>query len=76
MSNCRAAHVAMVPESECDARVAPIYKRYKNVQTTILAGVGEVQLHLKSRAATLATRANNPTIAAYARIGVVVPGSG
>jgi nicotinamide-nucleotide amidase len=50
----RLLKVAMVPESECDARVAPIYKRYKNVQTTILAGVGEVQLHLKSRAATLA----------------------
>src|SRR5439155_25659262 len=44
--------VAMVPESECDARVAPIYKKYDDVETTILAGAGEVQLHLKHRAAT------------------------
>jgi nicotinamide-nucleotide amidase len=33
--------------------VAPIYKRYTDVQTTILAGAGEVQLHLKSRADSL-----------------------
>jgi nicotinamide-nucleotide amidase len=38
-------------ESQCDARVAPIYKLYTDVQTTILAGAGEIQLHLKSRAA-------------------------
>jgi nicotinamide-nucleotide amidase len=40
-------------ESQCDARVAPIYKLYTDVQTTILAGAGEIQLHLKSRAASL-----------------------
>lgn len=40
-------------ESQCDARVAPIYKRYTDVQTTILAGAGEIQLHLKTRAASL-----------------------
>jgi nicotinamide-nucleotide amidase len=40
-------------ESACDARVAPIYKLYTDVQTTILAGAGEIQLHLKSRAASL-----------------------
>jgi len=39
-------------ESQCDARVAPIYKLYTDVQTTILAGAGEIQLHLKSRAAS------------------------
>jgi nicotinamide-nucleotide amidase len=48
----RELKVAMMPESECDSRVAPIYKKYKNVQTTILAGAGEVQLHLKTMAAT------------------------
>ena len=42
-------------ESQCDARVAPIYKLYTDVQTTILAGAGEIQLHLKTRAASLAT---------------------
>lgn len=36
-------------ESQCDARVAPIYRRFPDIQTTILAGAGEIQLHLKSR---------------------------
>ena len=40
-------------ESACDARVAPIYKGYDDVQTTILAGAGEIQLHLKTRSASL-----------------------
>ena len=40
-------------ESQCDARVAPIYKGFTDVQTTILAGAGEIQLHLKTRAASL-----------------------
>jgi nicotinamide-nucleotide amidase len=40
-------------ESQCDAQVAPIYKLYTDVQTTILAGAGEIQLHLKTRAASL-----------------------
>ena len=35
-----------------DARVAPIYKRYTDVETTILAGAGEIELHFKTRAAT------------------------
>jgi nicotinamide-nucleotide amidase len=50
--------IAMMGESQCDARVAPIYKRYTDVQTTILAGRGEVQLHLKTRASTLAAAQN------------------
>jgi nicotinamide-nucleotide amidase len=40
-------------ESLCDARIAPIYKLYTDVQTTILAGAGEIQLHLKTRGASL-----------------------
>src|SRR5260370_35347445 len=43
----------MLGESHVDARVAPIYKRYGEVQTTILAGSGEIELHFKSRAGTL-----------------------
>ena len=39
-------------ESACDARVAPIYKRFTDVDTTILAGAGEIQLHLKTRGPT------------------------
>jgi nicotinamide-nucleotide amidase len=38
-----------MPESQVDARVAPIYKTYADVQTTILAGAGEIQLHLRTR---------------------------
>ena len=41
-------------ESMCDARVAPIYKTHPDVQTTILAGAGEIQLHLKAQAESAA----------------------
>ncbi len=49
----RVLKVAMLGESHVDARVAPIYKRFADVQTTILAGPGEIQLHFKSRAPSL-----------------------
>lgn len=48
----RTLKVAMLGESAVDARVAPIYKRYKDVETTILAGAGEIELHFKTRATT------------------------
>jgi nicotinamide-nucleotide amidase len=51
----RELKVTGLGESHCDARVAPIYKRYTDVQTTILAGAGEIQLHLKTRGASLET---------------------
>jgi nicotinamide-nucleotide amidase len=49
----RTLKVAMLGESAVDARVAPIYKRYSDVETTILAGAGEIELHFKTRAETL-----------------------
>ena len=49
----RTLKIAMLGESAVDARVAPIYKRYKDVETTILAGAGEIELHFKTRASTL-----------------------
>ena len=49
----RVLKIAMLGESQVDARVAPIYKRFADVQTTILAGAGEIQLHFKSRAETM-----------------------
>lgn len=49
----RVLKVAMLGESHVDARVAPIYKRFADVQTTILAGAGEIQLHFKSRAESM-----------------------
>ena len=50
----RVLKIAMMGESACDARVAPIYTRYTDVQTTILAGAGEIQLHLRTTANSLA----------------------
>ena len=49
----RVVKVTGMGESQCDARVAPIYKRFTDVQTTILAGAGEIQLHLRTRADSL-----------------------
>ena len=46
----RVLKITGMGESACDARVAPIYKRFTDVDTTILAGPGEIQLHLKTRA--------------------------
>ena len=41
----RMLRMALIPESQVDARTAPIYKQYTDVETTILAGSGEIQLH-------------------------------
>lgn len=46
----RTIKVAMIGESDCDSRIAPIYKRFPQVETTILAHAGEVQIHLKTQA--------------------------
>jgi nicotinamide-nucleotide amidase len=46
----RVLKVAMLGESAVDARVAPIYKGYPDIQTTILAGAGEIQFTLFTRA--------------------------
>ena len=43
----RMLRIALVPESTVDARVAPIYKGYSDVETTILAHNGEIQLHFQ-----------------------------
>src|SRR6185503_19865971 len=46
----RMLRITGMGESACDARVAPIYKRYTDVSTTILAAPGEIQLHLRAQA--------------------------
>lgn len=51
----RVLKIAGLGESACDARVAPIYTRHAEVETTILAGAGEIQLHLRSRANSMAS---------------------
>ena len=50
----RQLRMALIPESTVDARTAPIYTRYGDVETTILAGSGEIQLHFECAKATLA----------------------
>src|SRR6266446_2161594 len=46
----RVLKITGMGESACDARIAPIYKRFQDVNTTILAGPGEIQLHLRTQA--------------------------
>jgi nicotinamide-nucleotide amidase len=40
---------ACVPESTLDARIAPIYLKYKNPETTVLAKPGQVDVRLTAR---------------------------
>jgi nicotinamide-nucleotide amidase len=48
----RELKIAMVMESAADLRASKIYKEFPDVATTILAKAGEIQLNLKTRAAT------------------------
>ena len=41
----RLLRMALIPESQVDARCAPIYGQYPDIETTILAGSAEIQLH-------------------------------
>jgi nicotinamide-nucleotide amidase len=50
----RVLRMALMPESLVDARTAPIYKQYADVETTILAHSGEIQLHFLCAKPTLA----------------------
>ncbi|MGA2849944.1 MAG: competence/damage-inducible protein A [Terracidiphilus sp.] len=42
----RTLRAAMIPESHADKLLAPIYTRYKDIETTILAHAGDIQLSL------------------------------
>ena len=44
----RELRIAGMGESDVDQRIAPIYTRYKDVQTTILTAPGEIQVHLRA----------------------------
>src|SRR5882672_10644576 len=44
--------VAGLPESDLDQLIAPVYKKYENPVTTILAAAGDIQVHLRARCAT------------------------
>ncbi len=50
----RILRMPLIPESHVDARTAPIYREYTDVETTILAGHGEIQLQFATAKATLA----------------------
>jgi nicotinamide-nucleotide amidase len=41
--------VAGMGESDLDQLIAPVYKKYENPTTTILAGAGDIQIHLRAR---------------------------
>lgn len=51
VSGVRMAHrelrITGLGESHVEQRIAPIYKRYSDVNTTVLAAPGEVQVHLR-----------------------------
>ncbi|MBZ5580917.1 MAG: competence/damage-inducible protein A [Acidobacteriia bacterium] len=44
--------VAGMSESDLDQLIAPVYKKYENPATTILAANGDIQIHLRARCAT------------------------
>src|SRR5579863_6270548 len=41
--------VAGMAESDLDQTISPVYKKYTNPVTTILAGEGDIQVHLRAR---------------------------
>lgn len=50
----RVIKTAMLAESSADLRTAPIYKKCPSVETTVLAGQGQVEFHLRATAETKA----------------------
>lgn len=44
--------VACMGESDLDQLISPVYKPFDNPATTILAGLGDIQIHLRARASS------------------------
>src|SRR5204863_3362271 len=44
--------VTGMSESDLDTLISPVYKKYENPATTILAAHGDLQIHLRARCAT------------------------
>jgi nicotinamide-nucleotide amidase len=44
--------VAGMAESDLDQLISPVYSKYQNPATTILAAPGDIQIHLRARCAT------------------------
>jgi nicotinamide-nucleotide amidase len=49
--------VAGMAESDLDQIIAPVYRKYDNPVTTILAAAGDIQIHLRARCGTEAEAA-------------------
>jgi nicotinamide-nucleotide amidase len=49
--------VTGMPESDLDALISPVYKKYQNPVTTILAAASDLQIHLRARCDTEAEAA-------------------
>jgi nicotinamide-nucleotide amidase len=49
--------VAGMAESEVDQLISPVYRKYENPATTILAGAGDIQIHFRARCGTQAEAA-------------------
>jgi nicotinamide-nucleotide amidase len=49
--------VAGMPESDLDQLISPVYKKYQNPVTTILAAAGDIQIHLRAHGETPAEAA-------------------
>jgi nicotinamide-nucleotide amidase len=49
--------VAGMPESDLDQLISPVYKKFDNPATTILAAAGDIQIHLRARCSTEAEAA-------------------
>src|SRR6185437_2991243 len=45
----RVLKAALIGESACDDRIAPIYSQFSDVETTILAHLGDIQINLQCR---------------------------
>lgn len=45
--------ISCMPESDVDQMISPIYSKYTNPATTILAAAGDIQVHLRARSTTV-----------------------
>jgi len=52
MIRTRFYRVTGMTESDLDALIAPVYTKYENPSTTILASPGDIQVHLRARCET------------------------
>jgi nicotinamide-nucleotide amidase len=44
--------IAGMPESDLDQLISPVYKKYSNPVTTVLAAPGDIQVHFRARCAS------------------------